>query len=82
MTKVLEFLKKFKGWIIGLFVIIIVVVPYIILYFYLRKNGKQVTIFPKFKITDIKNEKEIDIKIAEDAIAKGKEILKRLGALD
>ena len=82
MIKVWKFIKKFKGWFIGIIIILIVVVPYIILYFYLRKNGKEITIFPEFKIINIKNEKEIDPKIAEDAIAKGKEILKRVGALD
>lgn len=80
--KFLTILSKGKSWIIAIIVIAIVVVPYIVIFFYLRGKGKTITIKPELSIVDIKNSDEVPTDLISDAVSKGKDILERLDILD
>ena len=77
-------IKKIGSWIIALSIITLVIVPWIFLYYYLRKQKKTIIIYPKFKVVDIKTKGEENIN--KDALRRGleagEEILRRCKAID
>lgn len=80
--KISEFVKKSLNWIKAIIIIIIILTPYIILWYVLRKQNKTIVIHPEFGIKDIEKEEEIDTNIAKDVIQKGQDILKKFEVID
>jgi 4-amino-4-deoxy-L-arabinose transferase-like glycosyltransferase len=70
--------KRIFFIILAIIVFLLVVVPWVLLYFYYRNKGQQIQIFPEFKVIDVKNTEEIDLKILDDGIKMGKDILNKI----
>lgn len=73
-----EKIKKVFMWIGVGAITLVVIIPILFYWFYLRTKGKTLSFTPEFKVIDIKNSEEIDIKTSKEAIKKGKEILKKI----
>lgn len=78
MTKVLEHIKNISSVLIAVLIIAVVIVPYIALIFYLRKNGQTISIYPKFEIKEITRTDETDAGALGDAVTHAEEILKKI----
>ena len=75
-----NFWKNFKnalGIIAAIVVIILVAIPFVFVYFYLRKQDKIITIYPKVSVKEVKNKDDIDTKALGDAIKAAESIMKR-----
>jgi len=70
--------KRIFFIILSVIVFLLVLVPWILLYIYYRKNGQQIQIYPEFKVIDVKNTEEVDLKILDDSIKMGKDILSKI----
>lgn len=77
MIKIIAKLKEYSSILIAILIIIAFVVPYILLYFYLKKQNKTLTIYPKFEIKSISNQNQIDQNALESGIRVCQEILKK-----
>lgn len=78
-------IKTFK-WIGIVLLGILLIIPWILIYFILRSQKLTVTLYPEFEIVNIENRKivtsdgkEVDVKGMGDAVRAGKELLKRIG---
>ena len=68
-------MKNIFAWVITVLILAVLIVPYIVFYFYLRKQGKSLQIHPEFKVIDSKEEpRQKDIK---KAVINAKDILKK-----
>lgn len=57
---------------------LVVIIPILVYWFYLRTRGKTISFTPEFKVIDIKNSEEIDMDVSKEAVKKGKDILKKI----
>jgi uncharacterized membrane protein YukC len=80
-----EFFKnvfsKIKGWgvvIIAIIAVLVIIIPYFVAYYYMRKANKIITIYPEFSIREIKNQNEIDMNALAGGLRIGQEIVKKL----
>jgi len=69
--------KKVMYYILAVLAIIAIIVPYILIYFYLKKSGQTITIYPSFKISKIENTTEIDKNALESGLRIANEILEK-----
>ena len=83
-----EFFGKLKAklmgggvWILFIVIVAVVIVPYIAILFMLRKQGKTLTITPTLAIVSIETSDKVDMKLAEDAVSAGKELLDKLNKI-
>lgn len=59
----------------------IIAIPYFLGYQYLKKNGKRIVIYPKFKIVDVKNKDKVEPNAVKDSVRIGTEILKKIKSI-
>lgn len=78
MNKIIKFIKNSASIVVAVITIILLIAPYIILVFYLRRNGQTIQIYPKFKIKSIDRNENIDSTILENAIKHAEEIYKKI----
>jgi len=73
-----EKIKKIFMWIGVGAITLVVIIPILVYWFYLRTRGKTISFTPEFKVIDIKNSEEIDMDVSKEAVKKGKDILKKI----
>lgn len=73
-----EKIKKIFMWIGVGAITLVVIIPILFYWFYLRTRGKTISFTPEFKVIDIKNSEEIDMDVSKEAVKKGKNILKKI----
>lgn len=78
MGKIITKLKEYSSIIIAILIIIAFVVPYILLYFYLKKKGQELSIYPTVTIKSIKTNSTVDKNALADGLRISQEILKRI----
>lgn len=71
--------KRSSLWIWGIILIVLFVALNIIIHLLLINKKKRIVIYPKFKIVDVKNEKDIDTNVVDSSVKIGRDILKKVG---
>ncbi len=67
-------IKKYSSILISIVIVILLTIPFILAYLYLKQKGKRLQIYPEFKVVDSKTEDLTDL---QTAIDEAKEILNR-----
>lgn len=70
--------NKILNYILGFFIFILIILPYIIIYFILKKNNQKLQLYPEIKIVKITNENEIDSNLLEEALMISSKILDKI----
>lgn len=78
MKKVFDQIKNIGSILAAVLIIAVIVVPYILLIFYLRKNGQTIEIYPKFRLKEINRSTETDGGALGNAVTHAEEILKKI----
>jgi hypothetical protein len=78
MKTVLDRIKDISSILVAVFVILIVIVPYVIMIIYLRKTGQTIQIHPEFKIKSIERNNNIDTEVLGNAVNHAEEIYKKI----
>jgi len=69
---------RFPKWILYVIILILLIIPFGLTYYFLKTNNKQIIFYPKFEIKEIKNAEEIDINVLSAGINTAESILKKL----
>ena len=78
MNTVMKYFKNVLSIFAVILIIAVIVVPYILLIVYLRKNGQTISIYPKFEIREITRTEDTDVGVLGDAVIHANEILKKI----
>ena len=78
MKKVMEHVKSISSILAAILIIAVVIVPYILLIFYLRKSGQTISIYPKFEIKSIERTDNVNADVLNDSVRHAEELLKKL----
>ena len=79
MEKILSNLKTVFTWIIAIVIILLIFIPFVMMFFYLQKQGKTIVLYPKIKIVEVKNpSNKINKETLEDAVKIGEDFLERI----
>jgi hypothetical protein len=68
-------IKKYIITILSIILCIILFIPLVLAYFYIKQQGKSIQIHPEFKIIDCKKE---DIEVLSESVEIAKEILNKV----
>lgn len=75
----MKFLTYYPKIVLAVIGILIVVVPYIILFFILKSSGKKLQITPSIKVVDIKSQETVEsLQVLKESVDIGKQILAKV----
>jgi len=75
MKNILKKVKNNATWLLTVFIMICLAIPFVFMYLYLKKQNKTLQIHPEFKIKDQKTEDFSDL---NEAINEAKKILEKV----
>ena len=78
MTETVTKVKTILTWVVAILIVTVLIVPYILILLYYRKQGKSIQLVPEFKIIDAKKETDEVLEEANQIIKKNEDILGKI----
>lgn len=78
MNETVTKVKTILTWVVAILIVTVLIVPYILILLYYRKQGKSIQLVPEFKIIDAKKETDEVLEEANQIIKKNEDILGKI----
>ena len=78
MNETVSKVKTILTWVVAILIVTVLIVPYILILLYYRKQGKVIQLVPEFKIIDAKKETDEVLEEANEIVRKNEDILGKI----
>ena len=78
MNETVSKVKTILTWVVAILIVTVLIVPYILILLYYRKQGKAIQLVPEFRISDSKKETDAVLEEANEIVRKNEDILGKI----